>query len=127
MACVGDMLIDGAIKGSGYMTKESCRQILVGRNLGATSRVSTTVLDIRPQTVDPLPIIPHESFWVGTSPRCSVPEPRPAARMWENIQEVLARPDHAHLPQKAPPRRATAQCACGMEPKRSRRRGRAAC
>jgi hypothetical protein len=26
------------------------------------------------------------------------------------MQEVLARPDHGHLPQKAPPRRATARC-----------------
>ncbi|KAH9971151.1 hypothetical protein BGW80DRAFT_1324321 [Lactifluus volemus] len=83
------------------MTKESCRQIILGGNLGAT-RSSTTVLDIRPQTVDPLPIMPLESSWIGTFPRCSMLEPRPAARM-------------------APPRRATVR---GMEPsKRSCRRG----
>jgi hypothetical protein len=80
------------------MTKESYRQILVG---GTT----VTVLDMRPQTVpvDPLPIMPLESSWTGTFPRCSVPEPRPAARMWEkNMQDVVACEDDILLPQRAP-------------------------
>ncbi|KAH9969258.1 hypothetical protein BGW80DRAFT_1335289 [Lactifluus volemus] len=77
------------------MTKEGYRQTLVG---------GTTVLDMRHQTVDPLPIMPLESSWIGTFPRCSVPEPLPAAQMWEkNMQDVLARPDHILLAQRAPP------------------------
>jgi hypothetical protein len=73
------------------MTKESCRQIILGGNLGAT-RSSTTVLDIRPQTVDPLPIMPLESSWIGTFPRCSMLEPRPAARMSEKYARGACAP-----------------------------------